>query len=308
MKRMKGRLIIDSLNSQLAISGIWTSDSSYNGTTYTKSDCAPGTFAIAKPVQLRPLDGAYKKTDLANSHSTPYANLREGDVTFAKRVWRDFDVRDKANRFMASPRQRFIDVLTDAIQKGEITAYDAAVSKDDPNGDGFVKRLTPEQAKRKMADSTLVDRFDKDGNKTGSVLKAGEFNPDSIIKFRIKEDWVYDKQRSVFEPRIIGIAPMVKPKAANLNLEYQPAFWIYFPNARRVFANKEVAGRFNDATNLSYDDIFIKRLFTSYVIKESNVQDQRIQDFAQGLDKLRESDKLKKALAEWEAQLWKNNN
>jgi hypothetical protein len=63
-----------------------------------------------------------------------------------------------------------------------------------------------------MADSAVVDKFDKDGNKIGSSVQAGEFNPDSVVKFRIKEDWVFDKQRSVFEPRIIGIAPLLNQK------------------------------------------------------------------------------------------------
>jgi gliding motility associated protien GldN len=308
MKRMKGKLMLDSLNSLYAISGIWTSDSSYNGKSYIKSECAPGTFVIVKPVQLRPLDGYYKKTDITNARVTPYPNLREGDVSFSKRVWRDFDVREKTNRYMASPQQRLIDVLMEAVKAGEITAYDAAATKDDPGGDSFSRRLTPAQAMSKMADSSLVDKFDKDGNKIGSVLKPGEFNPDSIVKFRIKEDWMFDRQRSVFEPRIIGIAPLVKPKAAGLNLDYQPAFWIYFPQVRRILANKEVVNRNNDAPGLSYDDVFMKRLFTSYIIKESNDKDERIRDFAEGLDKLRQSEKIKKALAEWELQLWHNVN
>lgn len=308
MKKMKGRFMIDSANSQYAITGIWTSDSSYNGQIYTKSDCAPGTFAMVKSVRLRPLDGAYEKKDMAGARSTTYASLREGDVSFAKRVWRDLDVRDRANNYLASPRHRFIDMLMDAIDKGEITAYDATATKDDLGGDSFLRPITPNKARLKMADSALVDKFDKDGNKTGSVMKAGEFNPDSIVKFRIKEDWVYDKQRSVFEPRIIGLAPLVKPRAANLNLDYQPAFWIYFPNARRILAAKESANRNNDAAALSFDDVFMKRLFTSKIIKESNDKDERIQDFAQGLDKLRESDKIKKALVQWEAQLWSSGN
>jgi hypothetical protein len=49
-------------------------------------------------------------------------------------------------------------------------------------------------------------------------------------------------------------------------------------------------------------------LFSSYIIKESNDKDERIRDFAEGLDKLRQSEKIKKALAEWELQLWHNVN
>src|SRR4051812_11256959 len=44
-----------------------------------------GKKTPAKPFD-RPLDGYYKKTNIASAKVTPYANLRESDVTFAKRV------------------------------------------------------------------------------------------------------------------------------------------------------------------------------------------------------------------------------
>ncbi len=192
----------------------------------------------------------------------------------------------------------------DAIAAGELTAYDPTQGKDD--GDGFSVRLTPEKARAAMADSSVVNIIDKTtGEKTGSKVVAGEFQADSVIKFRIKEDWVFDKQRSVFEPRIIWIAPMVRPRVAGGgNLAYQPAFWIYFPAARQVLVTKEAFNRNNDATDLSFDDIFLKRLFHAYVVKVSNDQDLRIQDYATGIDRLYESEKIKKGLMDFELNLW----
>ncbi|RYU90349.1 gliding motility protein GldN [Mucilaginibacter terrigena] len=253
----------------------------------------------------RPLDGYYKKNNILSAKVTPYANLREADVMFAKRVWREIDLREKMNQYLASPKGRLIDVLMAAIDAGELTAYDPTSTKDDPNGDSFSRPLSAAQARSKMADSSVVDQFDKNtGDKIGSKVVAGEFNPDSVVKFRIKEDWVFDKQRSVFEPRIIGIAPLYKPKAAGLDLDYQPAFWIYFPEARQVLAVKEAVSRNNDATGLSFDDVFVKRIFSSYIVKQSNDKDERIRDYAQGIDKLYESERIKKNLMDWELNLW----
>ncbi|MEO6851021.1 MAG: gliding motility protein GldN, partial [Mucilaginibacter sp.] len=253
----------------------------------------------------RPLDGYYKKANILNAKVTPYPNLRESDVAFSKRVWREIDVRDKMNQYLASPKLRLIDVLMNSIANGELTAYDATPDpKNDPNGDSFAKPLKPSEAKNKMADSVLVDKFDKNGDKVSSVLKAGEFNPDSIVKFRIKEDWIFDRQRSIFEPRIIGIAPLVKIKVGGVDGDYQPAFWIYFPDARPILATKEAVSRGSDATGLSFDDAFMKRIFASYVVKVSNDKDERIKDYAQGMDKLYESEKVKKQLMDWELNLW----
>jgi gliding motility associated protien GldN len=264
-------------------------------------------FNPNKPFE-RPLDGYYKKDNILNAKVTPLPNLRENDVAFAKRVWREIDVREKMNQYLASPKRRLIDVLLDAITAGELTAYDPTPGKkDDPGGDSFLTPLGAGQAQGRMAsDSSVVNKLDKDGNVVSSSMVAGEFNPDSVVKFRIKEDWVFDRQRSVFEPRIIGIAPLIKPKVANadINIDYQPAFWVYFPEARPILATKEVASRNNDATGLSFDDVFMKRIFTSYIVKESNDKDERIKDYAQGIDKLYESDRIKKSLMDWELNLW----
>ncbi|RYE09106.1 MAG: gliding motility protein GldN [Sphingobacteriaceae bacterium] len=252
----------------------------------------------------KPQDGYFKKSSILNAKVTPYQYLREADVAFAKRVWREIDVRERMNQYLASPKARLIDILMDAIAKGELNAYDPAPSKGDPNGDEFSVLLKPGQAMAKMADSVLIDKFDKNGDKVGSSMQAGEFNPDSVVKFRIKEDWIFDKQRSVFEPRIIGIAPLIKVKAGGLSLDYQPAFWIYFPEARNILVTKEAMNRHNDATGLSFDDVFMKRIFASYIVKESNDKDERIKDYAQGIDKLYESEKIKKSLLDYEQDLW----
>jgi hypothetical protein len=222
------------------------------GATAQKAVLDTGKKTPAKPFD-RPLDGYYKKTNIASAKVTPYANLRESDVTFAKRVWREIDLREKMNQYLLSPKQRLIDVLMAAIDAGELTAYDPTASKEDPNGDSFSKPMTGAQARSKMS----------------------------------------------------GIAPLVKPKAAGLDLDYQPAFWLYFPEARPILATKEAVSRNNDATGLSFDDIFVKRLFSSYIVKQSNDKDERIRDYAQGIDKLYEAERIKKTLADYELNLWK---
>ncbi|MCD8742374.1 gliding motility protein GldN [Mucilaginibacter roseus] len=271
----------------------------------TGANAAHAADSVAQGYE-RPLDGYYEKSSFEARKPTPYPALRQADVIFAKRVWREIDVREKMNQYLASPKSRLIDVLMAAIDAGELTAYDPSPNptKNDPSGDAFSTPLTGGQAKARMADSAVVDQFDADGNKIGSKIQAGEFNPDSVVKFRIKEDWVFDRQRSVFEPRIIGIAPLIKFQVEGLDMDYQPAFWVYFPEARQVLATKEAVSRNNDATGLSFDDVFLKRLFSSYIVKVSNDKDERIKDYAQGIDRLYESERIKKSLMDWELTLW----
>ena len=200
----------------------------------------------------------------------------------------------------------------------------------------------------------MVEQYNENNEVVGSHYEKRDLSGESVVKFRIKEDWIFDKQRAVFEPRIIGIAPLITPQipgavafatggavtpaASNVDpfdpfavqtqeepvnqvstpvieapatstfgpqVDATPAFWIYFPEARHVFVNKEVVNRNSDATGLSYDDVFIKRLFSSYIIKQSNSEDLRIKDYIKDdIDRLLESERIKKALMDYEQDLW----
>jgi gliding motility associated protien GldN len=267
------------------------------------------TNKITGPVKPfeRPLDGYYKKSNILTAKVTPYAPLREADVIWSKRIWEEFDLREKMNSYMGSPKSRLIDVLMSAVMAGELTAYDPNPNpgQDDPGGDKFSRAYTPAEAKGRLSDVSLVQRRDANNEIIDTRMVANDFNPDSIVRFRIKEDYYFDKQRSIYEPRIIGIAPLFKPKGASgVSTDFIPAFWIYFPDARQVLATKEVANRDNDATGLSYDDVFMKRMFTAYIVKQTNDKDERIRDYADGIDRLYESQRIKKALLDWELDLW----
>jgi len=282
-----------------------------------------------------PVDGYYVKSDILDREVVPYADIRPTDVAYVKRIWREFDLREKMNRLYASPKSRLIDVIMQAVMAGELTAYDPTPTEDDPTGDSFKTRLSPDEVLGRFgSDSILVEEYDDQGNVIASHFEATTFNPDDVVRFRIKEDWIFDKQRSVFEPRIIGIAPLVTPKMDEITgggstgmegmdatgdvagldragdsptaaAEPYPAFWIYFPEARHIFVNKEVTSRHNDATGLSYDDVFIKRLFSSYIVKQSNPEDLRIRDYVEnGLDRLYEAERIKKNLVDFEQDLW----
>jgi hypothetical protein len=71
-----------------------------------------------------------------------------------------------------------------------------------------------------------------------------------------------------------------------------------------MFAQNEVYNRWNDAERRSFDDIFWKRLFGSYITKESNVYDRNIQSYAKDMDGLLEAERIKDDLFKFEHNLW----
>ena len=46
------------------------------------------------------------------------------------------------------------------------------------------------------------------------------------------------------------------------------------------------------------------RFFSSYIYKESNVHNRRLQDYVQGVDLLLEADKIKQTIFNFEHDLW----
>ena len=256
------------------------------------------------------LDGVYVKEHTVERQVIPYPFLREADVMWSKRVWRMIDLNEKMNlplRFPSSKqttnRKNLIDLLMDAIQEGTLTAYSTV-------DDEFVLPLTTKDILSQggaRTDTVQMQRSEPP-YETYDTLIAREFSRDKVIGFRIKEDWFFDKQRSVMDVRIIGIAPVMYAIAEDGSVREgnikMPLFWVYYPEARKLLANAEVFNRENDAARLSFDDMFQKRLFGSYIYKESNVYDRRIEDYRTGINALLESEKIKEDISNFEHDMW----
>ncbi len=126
-----------------------------------------------------------------------------------------------------------------------------------------------------------------------------------IIQYRIKEDWFFDKERSVLDVRIIAIAPVVYAKDDQGQITgMKELFWLYFPHCRFVLNNYFVYNESNDAQWMSFDDLFWKRRFTCSIYKESNVFDRKVETYKTGVDALYEAEKIKEEIRTIEHDVW----
>lgn len=229
----------------------------------------------------------------------PYEHLREADVFYEKRIWRLINVNEKINKPFIYPGEYFIDIILDAAYEGVIGSYGIL---DDGQ---FTQLMSLEEVKSigNSVDTMLVTDAITLEEKYEVIEK--KLNRDHILKFRMKEDWIFDKQLSSLYVRILGIAPILAKYDENGNyVTDQVMFWVYYPELRKILVNKEVFNPYNDTQLLSWDDIFEMRLFSSQIIKESNVWDRRISDYATGVDALFEHDRIRQDLFEFEHDLW----
>ena len=137
------------------------------------------------------------------------------------------------------------------------------------------------------------------------VIQQIEIESSDIKQFKLKESWLFDRQRSERYVRIIGLAPRQEVKGEDGEIRgTRDMFWLYFPECRYLFANWDVFNRNNDAERRSFDDVFMKRMFSSYVVRESNPANRNIDEYTSGIDHLLESERIKENLMEMEHDLW----
>lgn len=238
-----------------------------------------------------------------------YAPIREADVFWSQRIWREIDFRQKINHPFYYPmqpqngRKSFMTIVWDAVKTGELIAY--AVT---PPDDNFIEVKEYKQLLSELITIKTTDIIDPNPpyGIIGTKQDTTYFDPSKVEKIRIKEDWFFDKQRSVMDVRILGICPVlddIDPLTGDKRGN-KPIFWIYFPQARDLFAKSPVYNRANDAKRLTYDDLFQKRMFASYIYKEQNVYDRKINAYKEGLDALLEAEKIKENIFYKEHDLW----
>lgn len=254
-----------------------------------------------------PDDDIWGTTQQINRIPVPYPFLREADVMWQTRVWRTIDVREKINLNFYYPIQEnqnrisLFQLLKNLLLKDKISAYEFDPVDFD---DTYKQRLTNTEVEKQLFSIDTVQ--DENGN---MVPVKNEVVPSSIKGYTIKEDWYFDKQRSVLDSRILFICPLTQNINKNTGKEDengQPIslFWIYFPDIRPFTVRTPVFNAKNDAERRTFDDIFWKRQFSSYIIQQSNVYDRSMNAYVKGTDALLESDKIHDKIAGIEHDMW----
>lgn len=193
-----------------------------------------------------------------------YPFLREKDVFVEKRIWRDIT---KENNKLLFANEELFDTLYHFIISDSIKVF-----KD-------------EEFESPRSISDIKFNF-----------PAGKYE---IIAYKIKEDWFFDGTRNKSDVRPLGLYLILRPKGAEDD-ETRGLGWIYFPQARAVFATQPVWDKHQKHIT-SIDDLFWYRHFYGQIYKETNVYNRSIAAYAKTKEQaLREAERIEIDMIELE--------
>lgn len=258
---------------------------------------------------LRP-DYPYDKSSLTARTPLPYENLRWDDALFSEKVWRELDLREKINKVFQydavddNGSQMFINILLKAVSSGEVTAF---------ADDRFTTPMTLAEIQQ-LTTGTADTVPQTDVNNPNIIVKyvvtRASFDAKSVMKIRIKEEWVFDRESSRMFCRILGIAPMktVFDQRSGKERGISQMFWIYYPDLRATLAKYEVYNPKNmGQSRMTWEELFESRMFSSYILKSSmeNPANKYIRSYIKDpILALLEGDNIKEKIFNFEQDLW----
>ena len=258
---------------------------------------------------LRP-DAAFDKDFVTDRTPLPYEHLRWDDALYAQKVWRELDLREKLNqtfRYKAEDDngdQRFISMLLKAVKSGQVVAF---------ADDRFTTPLSSEENAAITAggpkDTVAVRDIDDPNKIVEYVVTQTSFDPETVLKLRIKEDWVFDREASRLFVRILGIAPLKTQYFPNGQERGSSVmFWVYYPDLRPILAKYEVYNPKNMGMGrMTWEELFESRMFSSYITKSTldNPSNANIRQIVKDpILTLLEGENIKDRIFNYEQDLW----
>ncbi|MCP4522572.1 MAG: gliding motility protein GldN [Cytophagales bacterium] len=216
--------------------------------------------------------------------------IHESDIMYKKTVYRKLDLRELQNQPLFSEGKWISKLVIDAVLADKLTPYatdsldaGAKLSKED-----FIKAITlPDMGDTGDDDECECEEYDDNGDCTCEDASADAgaeyYFPKTLYQMEIKEDLIFDKQRSVMYYDILAltfVVPADNPDNIK-GIEIPIASFSYKELVDKVFPNNQDAVWYNpqnDAMHHNLADAFELRMFSSYIVKVSNAEDNYLED------------------------------
>jgi hypothetical protein len=266
------------------------------------------------------------------------------DIQYRAQIWRRMDLNEKMNQPFFAENNQISKILIEAVKSENLTAYvddslktkltvaqfvdrlkikgklengglsaeeiaagfggdgmtasSAAPSGGEDDGWGTKKKDTSK------AEKPVVDDFDK-----GPIVAGVEYYiPKQLSIIEIKEDAIIDRKRSRLYFDIQALTLKIPASASDAGLEEVVAsfrfkdVYKYFQDNNCIWFNST-----NEMQHRNMADAFDLRFFSARIIKKGNAANKDIFDqFGDGKEALKKSQKLEQQLQDKESEMWEN--
>ena len=230
--------------------------------------------------------------------------LREADIMWSKRVWSLMDLRQKMNHpwlypLQPSPdRYSLFQILKKALEEKWVTPY---------RDDAFIEPMSHQFALNigSRTDTMMIPEPNPPYREIPKVIEE-PLDISTIQFFRIREEWVFDKQRSTlryFPEAICPVRQVMDPSTGEL-LGYQDMFWIDFKQLRPYLFEFPFYNTQNSKSTITYAQAFQIRYFQSIIYKEDNVYDRHLASVHKGVEAILAGEGIRENIRTFESDLW----
>jgi gliding motility associated protien GldN len=256
-------------------------------------------------------------------------NHRADDIVWSRIVYRIIDMRDKQNYqiyFPTIPNDQYrslFRLLLDAVVNDTLRAYDKVERDIQP----LYQTVLPKDSLKNIFTYITNDTVNKTISKDQLIaedpitqkLNISKFLYPAYIKdqlkFVIQEIVFFDKHTSRMYSKIIGIAPIYALTESNVSLGSNNDAWSYmqssvlcwflFDELRPYLAKQYVIPSGNDTQRLTYDEFFAQRLYSSYILGDSNINNRTLLQYLSNPEKIRkEQQRIETEMLNFEQDLW----
>lgn len=249
-------------------------------------------------------------------------SIHASDIMYQKTVTRAVDLREQQNQPLFAKDHEITRIIIDAVKRGDAQPYLNDSLETEITVEQFLTNITIPSAEAEVSEEDLAfmanddGGWDDEGGDEGAdagpaVKKVEYFFPKDLYQMQIREDLIFDKQRSRMYYDILAVTMFVPADHPDniKGIEIPIASFSYKELHDKTFKDNPDAiwfNPFNDAEHRNLADAFELRLFSSYIIKVSNPNDEYLVDTYGGDPKVGIMASQWKAfeLLEYEHNLW----
>lgn len=245
-------------------------------------------------------------------------NHRADDVVWSRIVYRVIDMREKQNYQLYFPLranneyQSLFHLMLNAICNG-VNVYAKDPRELKPSFDLVLEG------------EDLSNAFKFDENPDNNLIQVDPITQQRTIgndqyvryvknqlKFLVQEIIFFDKHTSRMYTKIIAIAPLYALHPDNVEFKESMQYfrgsvicWFSFDELRPELAKQILIPNGNESQRLTYDEFFAQRLYSSYLLGDSNMFNRMLLEYAVDPEKIKkEQNRIETEIMNYEQDLW----